>query len=83
MKLYGVIDRIEDDRIVVINIIKNKGTMFLPKEIFNFKIYEGLWLKIEIFHDEEKTKETKLRIIKLQQELLKKSKLKKKNDVSP
>ncbi|MFN3550884.1 MAG: hypothetical protein ACK4WJ_03650 [Endomicrobiia bacterium] len=83
MKIYGVIDRIEDDKIVVINILKNKGVMYLNKDIFRFRIYEGLWLKIEFLPDEEKTKETKLKIIKLQQELLNKSKNKKRDDSLP
>ncbi len=74
MKIYGVIDRIEDDKIVVVNILENKGFMYFKKEVFEFKLYEGLWLKIEILPDEEKTEKTKLKIIKLQHKLLKKSK---------
>lgn len=73
MKIYGVIDRIEDGKIAVINIVDKKGTIYLPKEIFDFKIYEGLWLSIEILPDESKTEETKLRIKKLQDKLLKRS----------
>lgn len=73
MKLYGVIDRIEDGKIVVINIVDKKGSMYLPKDVFDFKIYEGLWLNIEISPNEDKTQEVKLRIKKLQEKLLKRS----------
>ncbi|MCS7151683.1 MAG: DUF3006 domain-containing protein [Endomicrobia bacterium] len=76
MKIYGVIDRIEDGKIVVINIVDRKGSIYLPVEIFDFKIYEGLWLNIEILPDEEKTKQAKLRIQELQEKLLKRSKKK-------
>jgi hypothetical protein len=81
MTLIGIIDRIEDDKIVVINIEKNKGLMYLPKNLFNFKIYEGLWLKIEISADENKTEQTRIEIKKLQQKLLSKSKKSKIRDL--
>lgn len=77
MKLYGVIDRIEDDKIVVVNFVNKQGSMYLPKKIFDFKIYEGLWLSIEILPDEKKTDETKLKIKQLQEKLLKRAKEKK------
>jgi hypothetical protein len=35
--------------------------MYLPKELFDFKIYEGLWLVVEFTLDEKKT-EVKLKI---------------------
>ncbi len=74
MKFYGVIDRIEDDKIVVINVVNKKGSMYLDKELFNFKIYEGLWLKIEINPDEDKTNKMKIKVLSLQQRLLKRTK---------
>ncbi len=74
MKFYGVIDRIEDGKIVVVNLVEKKGSMYLPKEMFDFKIYEGLWLIIEINPDENKTQEMKLKIKKLQEKLLKRTK---------
>ncbi len=74
MKVYGVIDRIEDGKIVVVNLVDRDGIMYLPKEMFNFKIYEGLWLIIEINPDEEETNKMKLKIKKLQEKLLKRKK---------
>jgi hypothetical protein len=74
MKLYGVIDRIEDGKIVVVNLVDRKGSMYLPKELFDFKIYEGLWLVIEFTPDEKKTEEMKLNIKNLQEKLLKRKK---------
>jgi hypothetical protein len=35
--------------------------MYLPKELFDFKIYEGLWLVVEFTLDKKKT-EVKLKI---------------------
>jgi hypothetical protein len=61
MKLYGVINRIEDAEIVVVNLIDRKTSMYLPKELFDFKIYESLWLVVEFTPDEKKT-EVKLKI---------------------
>jgi len=74
MKVYGVIDRIEDGKILVVNLVDRDGIMYLPKEMFNFKIYEGLWLIIEINPDEEETNKMKLKIKKLQEKLLKRKK---------
>ncbi len=74
MKVYGVIDRIEDGKIVVVNLVDRSGSMYLPKEMFNFKIYEGLWLVIEINPDEKKTNEMRLKIKRLQEKLLKRKK---------
>ncbi len=48
MEVLGVIDRIEDNKFVVINFVDIKGTMYLPKEKFNFPIHEGLVIKIKI-----------------------------------
>ncbi|MCX7716253.1 MAG: DUF3006 domain-containing protein [Endomicrobia bacterium] len=80
MKLYAVIDRIEDNKIVVVNFVDKKGSMYLPKEIFDFEIYEGLWLIIEITPDENKTQEMKTKIISLQKKLLKQTRKKTSNE---
>lgn len=77
MKFHAFIDRIEDNKIVVLNLFENKTVLYLPKEIFDFKIYEGLWVQIEILPDEEKTKELKFEVKKLQKELLERTKTKK------
>jgi hypothetical protein len=42
--------------------------------LFDFKIYEGLWLVIEFTPDEKKTEEMKLKIKNLQEKLLKRKK---------
>ncbi len=72
--LYGVIDRIEDNKIVVINLEHRQGTLYLPKKLFTFSIYEGLWLKIVISPDYNKSQEMKLKISALQKELLERNK---------
>lgn len=76
MKLVGVIDRIEDDKIVVINLVDRSGSLYIKKECFDFKIYEGLWLEISFIPNPQKGERVKAEIQKLQSELLRRSKKK-------
>ncbi len=73
-KLLGVIDRIEDGKVVVLNFNDRKGSAYIDKSSFNFKVYEGMWLRIEFYPEPEKENGTRLKIKKLQEELLKRSK---------
>lgn len=73
MKLLGFVDRIENNT-VVLSVPKIKEVFYLPKKIFNFKIYEGLWLDIEVKINYKKTKQEKVSIKRLQQKLLKRNK---------
>ncbi len=73
MKILAFVDRIEDDT-VVLNIPKIKEILYLPKKFFDFKIYEGLWLDVEVKINYKKTKQEKVSIKKLQQKLLKRNK---------
>jgi len=41
-EIIWYIDRIENDKIVVVSLVNKKGSMYLPKNLFDFKIYEGL-----------------------------------------
>jgi hypothetical protein len=74
--LFGVIDRIEDNKIVVINLNNRKGSMYIAKSVFSFKVYEGMHLKIDITHQPDKEQEIKLQIQQLQNNLLSRSKKK-------
>lgn len=75
-KILGVIDRIEDNKIVVINLNGRKGSMYIKKSVFNFNVYEGMWVSIKIFPELDKEKKMRLQIQQLQKELLSKSKKK-------
>lgn len=71
--MKGYIDRIEDKKFAVINIIGG-GEMIIPVKQFKFKIHEGMHLEIDFKPKPEEEKKTLDRIKKLQQELLKRSK---------
>ncbi|MEW6555869.1 MAG: DUF3006 family protein [Elusimicrobiota bacterium] len=70
--MRAVIDRIEDGKIVVLTIIGG-GEMLIPaKQFKKFKIHEGMWLDIEFKPNREAEDKARQKVIKLQQELLKK-----------
>jgi len=69
-QLLGVIDRIEDDKIVVININDRNGSIYIKKSAFKFKVYEGMWVRINFSPEPKKEEEMKLQIEQLQKKLL-------------
>lgn len=70
MKAY--IDRIEDGKFAVINVIGG-GEMIIPARQFKFKIREGMHLDVDFRPDEKSERETLDRVKKLQAELLARS----------
>jgi len=50
---------------VVVNLIARKTGMYLPKELFDFKIYEGLGLVVEFTPDEKNRSEVENKTEKL------------------
>ncbi|HAM38542.1 MAG: hypothetical protein A2474_06975 [Elusimicrobia bacterium RIFOXYC2_FULL_34_12] len=67
--MQAIIDRIEDGKIAVINIIGG-GKMSIPTKQFKFKIHEGMFLNIQ-FKPDKKAEEKQIKEIKsLQNELL-------------
>lgn len=71
--MKAVIERIEDGKAVVVTVIGG-GEMIIPKKQFKFKIHEGMWLDVEFNPDKKAEDNAKSEVIKLQQELLKRSK---------
>ncbi len=71
--MRGYIDRIEDKKFAVINIIGG-GEMIIPVKQFKFKIYEGMHLEINFKPNPESEKKLLERVKKLQRELLRRSK---------
>ncbi|MBN2407089.1 MAG: DUF3006 domain-containing protein [Elusimicrobia bacterium] len=70
--MKGIIDRIEDGKTAVINIVGG-GSMLIPAEQFDIKIHEGQHLKITFEPDEESEQKTREEIKNLQEELLKRN----------
>ena len=70
--MNGIIDRIEDGKIAVINIVGG-GSMQIPAEQFDIEIHEGQNLKIIFETDEESEQDTRESIKTLQEELLKRT----------
>lgn len=73
--MKAVIERIEDGKTAAVTIIGG-GQMIIPKKQFKFKIHEGMWLDMEFSPDEKSEAASKDEVIKLQQELLSRSKKK-------
>lgn len=73
MEIFGVIDRIEDSKVVVIRLVDIGSNIYLPIESFNFPVYEGQWVKIKILPERKKEINTKLKIFKLRKKLYQKN----------
>jgi len=71
--MQAIIDRIEDGKIAVLNVIGG-GKMSIPVKQFKFKLHEGMLLEIEFTPNKKAENKAVKEIKNLQNELLRRSK---------
>ncbi|MEA3506779.1 MAG: DUF3006 domain-containing protein [Elusimicrobiota bacterium] len=79
--MKGIVDRIEDGRIAVID-IDGGGQMLVPVENLGIKVNEGDHLKIKLKQDPESREKMRKEINDIKEELLERTRKKEEKDHS-